>query len=156
MNIFLGLPIPVQNIQVLQDLLIQEHPAWQNNSAIRWTAEANHHLTVHFFGQIEPDLLKDFIEHLSGYIESIHEFSITISKIDNFPKEKADLIAGYVHLSARLAKLYHQVQQAVADHHFPVEQRPYLPHITLCRGKRRNVLTMNPLVLAEYSIAVST
>lgn len=156
MNVFLGLPIPAEAIHTFKDLLVQAHPQWQDHSAIRWTPDNHHHLTLHFFGPIDPDSLSEWTANLSHYIQSIQSFSIRINKLYNFPKENSDLVAAYVHLDTALAQLYHQVQQAVQDYQFPTETRVYFPHITLCRAKRRRVLTMQPILLPDYPITIST
>lgn len=156
MNVFLGLPIPASDSQWLTSVLLQAYPQWRRHSDIRWTVEPNHHLTLHFFGAIDPDSLAELIAHLSSYIHSFLPITVKISQLFNFPKPQASLIAAYVQLSPPLAKLYRQIVQAVRDHQFPMESRVYLPHITLCRAKRRHVLTMEPLILPDYAITLTT
>lgn len=155
MNLFLGIPIPAWDIKTLIEMILAEHPDWQTHPAIRWTSESDHHLTVHFFGAIDPGLLGDFIADLDGYIRTVSAFSIKINQLSNFPKANSDLIAAYVELSNPLAKLHQQVEQAVADHQFPTENRAYSPHITLCRGKRRQVLKMEPIVVPNHPINIT-
>ena len=156
MNIFLGIPIPAQTMQLCTDQLGQIYPHWFTHSAVRWTTAGHHHLTLHFFGPIDPDLLMTLIANLDNYIRDIKNFSIEINKLYNFPKENSDLIAAYVTLSPVLAKLYHQIQIAVTDYGFPTEARAYLPHITLCRSKRRNFVKMEPVFVSDCQIPVST
>jgi|GEM_PF-6002671 len=154
MNVFFGLPIPLAEIHLFKNMLIKEHPQWENHSAIRWTTENNHHLTLHFFGPIDPNQLSELRADLDNYLRSVYVFTIKINKLHNFPKEKSDLVAAYVQLSAPLAKLYRQLEMAVKDHQFPVEERAFSPHITLCRAKRRRVLTMDPIYLPDYPIPI--
>jgi RNA 2',3'-cyclic 3'-phosphodiesterase len=153
-NIFLGLPVAADHSELLLNLLLQAHPHWQNHPAIRWSAVGNHHLTMHFFGPIDPDLLSDFAANLDKYIKHGEKFYIIINELYNFPNENSKLIAAHAQLSSPLAELYHQVQRAVQDHGFPVEDRPFLPHITLCRANRRNVLRMDPIILPEHIIPI--
>src|SRR3979409_2594624 len=98
-NIFFGLPISEATANFLLDILYQQYPEWQNNSAMRWTALGNHHITVHFFGVIAPERLSELINDMDKYIKSTHPFSNLINKIDNFPKQKTELIAAYPTLS---------------------------------------------------------
>lgn len=154
-NIFLGLPIPATDGELLLNLLWEAHPHWRNHPAIRWSGLANHHCTLHFFGPIRLELLSDLINALGDYIKYCNSFSIRIIKLHNFPKLNSDLIAAYAHLSSPLANLHQQIQQAVKNHGFPVEERPFLPHITLCRAKRRNILHMDPILLPNHAIKIS-
>jgi RNA 2',3'-cyclic 3'-phosphodiesterase len=156
MNIFLGLPLPEESVDLLINSLLQEHPSWQNHKNIRWTLQASHHVTVHFFGTVLVEDLKGFINTLSDFIINFSKFQVEIIKIDNFPKKQSDLVAGYIRLSSSLAQLYNQVEQAVERHHFAKEQRPYLPHITLCRSKKKHFLRMEPILLADFQAPISS
>ncbi len=156
MNIFLGFPILAADIHTLNTLLLQEHPHWESHSAIRWTPEENHHLTMHFFGPIDPITLNELTAGLDKYLRNSNEFKIKINKLYNFPKVNSDLVAAYVELTNPLARLYSEVQLAVKNFGFTPEERPYFPHITLCRSRRRHVLKMNPILLADYPINLST
>lgn len=155
MNVFLGAPIAEQDIEILNNLIWQAHPQWQKHPHIRWTAPQNHHLTLHFFGQILPASLNGWLSLVSQELKSIGGFSIKIQKINNFPKSNSDLIAAYVELNSALANLYNRVEQSVLVHDFPVEDRPYLPHITLCRSKQRHILTMSPIIIADFKMEIN-
>lgn len=158
MNIFLGLPITADHSQLLLNLLLQAHPHWQKHPAISWTPAGDHHLTMHFFGPMDPHLLSNFTANLDTYTQHRnHEnyLFIKINRLHNFPNSNSKLIAAYAQLSLPLAKLYRQVQKAVQDHGFPIEERPFLPHITLCRAKRRNVLRMDPIILPNQIIPIT-
>jgi RNA 2',3'-cyclic 3'-phosphodiesterase len=155
MNLFLGFPIPAADIHTLTRLLLQEHPHWENHPHIRWTLEQNHHLTVHFFGPLEPALLSNFIINLENYLNDKNNFIIKINKLYNFPKANSELLAAYIEPSIELLELYTQVQKAVVEHGFTPEPRKFFPHITLCRAKCRGVLVMEPLMVADYPITLS-
>jgi RNA 2',3'-cyclic 3'-phosphodiesterase len=155
MNIFLGVPVPAVDIHLLMEMLYQEYPHWRDHPAIRWTEDEHHHLTLHFFGAIDPALLSEWIADLDRYLSAIHCLTITVNRLDNFPKPDSDLLAAHVHLSSALAKLYRQVQQSVQDHQFPTESRAYSPHITLCRAKRRHFLRMTPIIVPDHSLSVT-
>lgn len=155
MNVFLGAFIPEQDMETLNNFILQAHPSWQKHKHIRWTASFNHHLTLHFFGKILPADLKAWLASIGQELKAIKGFSINILKISHFPKPDSDLVAAYVELNSALAHLYHRVEQSVRQHGFPVEERPYLPHITLCRSKRRHVLRMSSIIIADFKVEIT-
>lgn len=155
MNLFLGVPIPADVIQILVNMLIFEHPHWQNHADIRWTADQNQHLTLHFFGALDPRVLSNLTAGLENHLKDIRNFSIKINKLYNFPKANSNLIAAYLELSNPLALLYSRLQRAVSEFGFNPESRPYLPHVTLCRSRRQGVLRMEPMITPEYPVIVS-
>ncbi|MBS0350753.1 MAG: RNA 2',3'-cyclic phosphodiesterase [Proteobacteria bacterium] len=156
MNIFLGLPLPEEFRHLLIDFLLQKHPSWKDHRDIRWTLPASHHITLHFFGAVAVLDLKDLITALADSLLNFPSFQVAMTKIDNFPEKKSNLVASYTRLSANLAQLYHLIEQTVAQHHFPKEQRPYLPHVTLCRSRKNNLLTMEPIFLADILVPISS
>ena len=81
MNIFLGFPIPAADIHTFNTLILQEHPHWDSHSVIRWTSEENHHLTVHFFGAIDPRTLNELTAGLEKYLQNSNEFIIKINTL---------------------------------------------------------------------------
>ncbi len=153
MNIFFGLPIPPSKSDVLTNMVLQQHPHWQKHHSIRWTPDINCHLTIHFFGEIKPELLTELSQNLIHYLSKIVNFSIKITKLYNFPKPNSDLVAAYVYLNQPLAHLYHQLQRAVEDYGFVPESRVFAPHITLCRAKK-HILKMEPIIVPDFSIQI--
>jgi 2'-5' RNA ligase len=154
MNIFLGAPISEEDSETLNHIILKEHPHWQKHHDIHWTAAAHHHLTLHFFGPIDPQLLTDWVSQINLDLKLISAFSIKIKKINNFPKASSNLVAAYVELSSELSHLYNLVERSVREQNLPVEDRAYLPHITLCRAKRRHILSMTPILVADFKIEV--
>jgi 2'-5' RNA ligase len=148
-NLFLGIPISHElSIHFIQ-LIIKNYPNWQNHSALRWTSSENQHLTLHFFGSLDLERLHDFRQDLPNYLKECQRFTVLANQLFNFPKTKSDLLAAYVELSTSLAQLYQVVQKAVSAHQLPMENRPYFPHITLCRSRRPGLLKMQPIQIHE-------
>ncbi len=156
MNIFLGLPVSVQTGQIFRTKVIENNPQWKDQRKIRWTLADNYHLTMHFFGPIKFESLSTLSMGLSQYIQTIKCFTVNIIKLHNFPRESSKLIAAYIQLNPSLNELYNSIQQAVKDYEFPVEERAFSPHITLCRANRSDILQMQPLILENFTIKISS
>ncbi len=149
MNIFLGVPISEQISLHWNQLIYELHPNWQNHSALNWTAAQNHHLTLHFFGAIDLKKLDNFRENLPTYLKECQKFIVFSNQVSNFPKARANLLAAYVELSLPLAQLYQLIQKAVMKYQLPTETRPYFPHVTLLRSKRKGLLDMQPILVRD-------
>ncbi len=151
-NVFLGLPIPTEIIESCLMTIFNKYPHWQTHASLHWTHLGHHHLTLHFFGVINIELLSVFINDLDNDLHNFKKFSFKIKKLDVFPNANSKILAAYVSLSSPLAQFYQILQKAVSDHQFPCEQRPYLPHITLCRAKRSGILTTEPFYLDNCTV----
>lgn len=149
MNTFLAIPIPKSITLHWIQLIHQSYPEWIQHPHLNWTSVENIHMTLHFFGPLEIYKLDAFRSDLPNYLKPYKKFTISSLQLFNFPKSQSDLLAAYVELSNELAKLYQTLQTAVQAHSFPIENRPYLPHITLCRSRRARLLKMQPIVVKD-------
>ncbi len=148
-NIFLAIHIPKSITSHWIRLVHKSYPDWTHHPHLNWAAVENIHMTLHFFGPLEIHKLDGFRNDLPHYLKYYKKFTLSSLQLFNFPKPKSDLLAAYVELSNDLAKLYQTLQTAVQEHGFPTENRPYLPHITLCRSRRPKLLKMQPIVIKD-------
>ncbi|NGX58496.1 MAG: RNA 2',3'-cyclic phosphodiesterase [Chlamydiae bacterium] len=103
----------------------------------RIVQEKDRHITLAFLGNIE---FEPFMEHLKKIPKP--EFSVGFTGVFNhchfFPKKKPHVVAWEVDLQKRQKELlkYHQaIEHWLQEGHYPVDDRPYLPHVTVSRGK---------------------
>lgn len=89
------------------------------------------HLTLSFVGDTSPDRLND----LMAIGAKIHQsaFHFLINKVSYFEKSKVAW-AGTKHVPSELTKLQGAIHGLVAKAGFPVDPRPFRPHITLIRN----------------------
>jgi RNA 2',3'-cyclic 3'-phosphodiesterase len=92
--------------------------------------EDNVHATVAFLGQVEPDRV-DALCALAERIDS-RPFDIVLARIGSFRKAKVAWIGPHA-TPAQLAALHACLTALLAEAGFPVEERPYHPHLTLAR-----------------------
>lgn len=154
-NIFLGLPIPATISESLLAVIFAKHSHWRDHSDLRWTHVGDHHLTLHFFGAMPMEILAPFIAHLGNYLQNFKKFQLKINKIGCFPNVDSKILAAFVNLLLEVENLYQKIQQAVADHEFPRQARSYLPHITLCRARKRGILTMEEHFFEDFTVTVT-
>lgn len=101
----------------------------------RWTRPEGIHLTLKFLGQIsdrQASELKDALRRM----EQFEKFTVRVQGFGFFPGAKRPRVfwAG-LEAPPALARLAAQVENALAPHGFPPENRPFKPHLTLARFK---------------------
>ncbi len=153
MNIFLGLPISQHVVDELVQITLKNYPHLRVHPAVRWTLADNNHITMHFFGPIPLDKIAPVISALTRELQSVTAFSVQLEQIAPFPKPNAKLIAAYVKLNPPLTKLYQMIEKVIVESQFSAEDRPYLPHITLCR-MRKSLGLLEGIILPDFSIDI--
>lgn len=97
-----------------------------------WTHPSDYHITLKFLGAVEErklSNLKDKLKKVDGA-----PFHVNIGGLSSFgdPKQPRVLWAG-VDGSDALEKLQKDIEEQCAYVDFPVEKRPFRPHITLAK-----------------------
>lgn len=145
------LAIPLQEIfpQAIEKLL---HPLDREIPGVRWTEPRQVHLTLHFFGLVaanEIALIHAFSKKVASLFSPLR---LMLGPIGAFPNlERPDLLwLGVGEPTGRLLSLQKAIQGEARTLGFRTETRPFLPHATIGRVKRKNVdlkplLTRTPL-----------
>ena len=102
---------------------------------VGWEREEKLHLTLKFFGGVEPERLPALSDALARAAASARPFSPSLEQTGVFPTpaRPSVLWLGLVNHSGELARLYGRLEDECADAGFPREQRPFRPHVTLAR-----------------------
>lgn len=95
----------------------------------RLTRRENLHLTLVFLGEIQGE------EKVWASMERIRTgpFSLEIRDLGKFRRDEGDLYWAGITPSRELQNLYLELRNALVDQGFPIEDRPYRPHLTLAR-----------------------
>jgi RNA 2',3'-cyclic 3'-phosphodiesterase len=93
------------------------------------------HLTLHFFEDLSEDRVPVVVEALAEAAGPIPPFDLEIRGVGAFPTPQRPRVvwAGVGEGSAMLVSLANRVRQGLASRGFPVEARPFVPHLTLAR-----------------------
>lgn len=133
--------IPVSNHLQLALSRVKPH----SSAGMRWVAPKNLHLTIRFLGEISEEQLGRVFSAVSQAArEGPGPFTLHVEGIGAFPStNQARVIwAGVSGDHKPLTQLYERVQARLHDVGFPVEKRPFRPHITLAR--LRNPAPLSP------------
>ena len=130
---FIALSVPPEAQQSLE-------PAVQQLSAVapgavRWVALDGLHLTLKFLGNIEAGRVDGIVQGMQRACGEIAPFKLTLADLGVFPNPSRPRVvwAGVQGDLQPLVKLQTGIETHLASLGFPLEKRPFTPHLTLGR-----------------------
>lgn len=126
------------NVQERIQKQIQELQAAVPDNKASWSRTENIHLTVKFFGNVQPKKIVRISEAASRVVDQLSKFEIEIGKTGAFPKvsQPRVLWIGVEDPTAELARLYQLFETECAMEGFDRETRDFRPHLTIARLRR--------------------
>ena len=103
------------------------------SEAGRYTPSENLHMTLQFLGEIPPERVKALKEILLSAARSCGPFALTLDDygwLAGKGKERLWYLTGS---SPEAARLSHTLGQLLTESGFAVENRAFVPHVTLVR-----------------------
>lgn len=130
MRLFIAIEIP-ENIRAGFASLLKEFRAIAPQ--LKWVRAENLHVTLKFLGETNPAKL-DALQTVLSAVRSPEPVNLEFRGLGFFPNEKRPRVfwAG-MEASPNLKTLAADIDQAVHRLGFPLEQRPFAPHLTLAR-----------------------
>jgi len=100
-----------------------------------WVKPGNIHLTLKFLGDTDPDRISGIQNKLTETLAPFEPFRLSLDSAGVFPDTKNPRIlwVGLKDGDGTLKVLQTAIEKALESVGFPVEQRPYSPHLTLAR-----------------------
>ena len=105
---------------------------------ISWQRNDQHHLTVYFVGEMEPEQISQMHEDLNKINLTGFSRTIDLTEISFFPNEESQVLSAIVKPSSHLKTLREKVERIVVNIGFGTELKDYRPHITLGRFKEKD------------------
>ena len=120
---------------------------------VRWVRPENLHVTLQFLGEVEDRELNDVCRGASRAAANVSAFSCDCGSVGAFPdlQRPATVWIG-AKADSGMGSLHEQVETAMAELGFPRERRPFKPHITLGRIRRRGGNQKLTELLDELSV----
>ena len=108
-------------------------------NGVKWVSMENLHITLKFLGEIDNKQLQDVKSVIKEVASDEKAFSIKGGYLGAFPSlEKARVVFfGLESGKAEVMRLFDKLEHKLAKNGFLREQKPYHPHITIGRAKRR-------------------
>ena len=135
---FIALPLSstiVEKLADVQRILRRGSP----ERAVIWVKPANVHLTLFFLGDILPSRQRPIETALSIVARNVRPFVVTVAGLGAFPNANRPRViwVGLEEPTGQLALLHRAVNEAMESVGFQPEKRPFSPHLTLGRIRRR-------------------
>ncbi len=130
MRLFIAIEIP-ERIRAAFASLLKEFRLLAPQ--LKWVRPENLHVTLKFLGETDSTKLGPLQNALSA-VRSAEPVNLEFLGLGFFPNEKRPRVfwAG-MQASANLKTLAADIDQAVHNLGFPLEERPFAPHLTLAR-----------------------
>jgi len=137
---FFAIPFAAKTCSSIADLqkeISEELPGLQ------LTPRNNLHLTLHFFGNITEENLETAAEIVVSIGSLFIPFTLTLNELGAFPSTTRPRIVWLGTECPRLMELQYALQTRLQAARFPIEDRPFKPHITIGRSKqqKRHILS---------------
>lgn len=150
---FFGLPIASSvKEQLLQDASTQLSHV--NEQDLRWLNSDFWHITVKFFGSIEPEALSTVSKALKELVNKTACFNLSIKKIAKFPGLSSNTVAAFVKPNLVLHDFHIHLDSAGEKMGIRRELRRYKPHITLAKFKS-NRYSIEPVKYTNFLLPVN-
>ncbi len=110
---------------------------WEKLDALRWTEPAAWHVTLAFLGSVRAGRVPELVDRLNLVAAQHSPMSLVTGDLGAFPSPARARVAWYGvdDADGRMARLAADVSLALA----PDDAKPYRPHLTLARARRRPV-----------------
>lgn len=101
---------------------------------VRWVPSPNLHLTLKFIGNIAASHVEFLKQMLTQTAESHPVFDLQIGGIGSFPNSKRPHVIWVgIHAPAKFSSLQKSIEIGATRLGYEKEERPFSPHLTLCR-----------------------
>jgi len=145
MRLFAAIPVTGSALEDMSHLLgdLRREP-WP----VRWVGPDGLHVTLKFFGEVDPRGLTPIEEALRGAVEGVPPMAMTLTELSAFPDQGRPRVI-WVGLEGPvgLELLADRVERRCAVLGYPPEGRPFRPHVTL--GRVRTGARLRPEVMAR-------
>lgn len=143
--LFFGLPLSLETcheLAVVQETLKKQF----KHSEIKWAPIKDCHITLHFLGDTDFEIVPKLIERINKR-EMPKPFEIRLKSVDAFPSKKdPKILIVKTDLHPSFFGLYKRLGDILAGLAFNVDERPFVPHITLGRIIKRSEVLKPELV----------
>ena len=137
-RIFIALTPQKEFNKRIVELKSEQDKFTYKKTEVNWSKNDQHHITVNFIGQMEPEQKQEMFEGLTDYSYPNKSLPIELSHLSYFPNENGQVLVANISLTPRLQKLFNEVEAIVARIGFGMALKTFRPHITLARFKDKS------------------
>lgn len=134
---FFAIPLARETKDLICSEILPNLQQQAGKSTIRWTRRENLHITLQFQASISFLDIAKMIKNVQQELETIPPFEIEWGSLHFFPSEThPKIISLSMGPENPLQQLAQKVGAGIQTTGYPIETRPYRPHLTLCRLDR--------------------
>ena len=136
-RIFIALTSNPEFNKVICELKEDQKKFLIRNHKVNWSKDNQHHITINFIGSMEPEQKEELFANIENR-SAFKNLPVEINSLSYFPNEDGQVVVANITPTARLQKLFDDVERVVARIGFGMALRTFRPHITLARFKNKN------------------
>ena len=137
-RLFLGVRLPQEVIDLLTTV---QHAAKTRDTGnvLRWVRPENFHVTLHFLGDTEEELVPEVIAATGGAVSALTRGTTHLARPGAFPSARRPRVlwVGIEDEAEILAGLSRALSHPLEELGFDLDTRPYHPHITVGYARKR-------------------
>lgn len=138
---------PLQKVLHKISLALQKK---ENCAQVRWIPVENFHITLRFLGERTPEKVEEVKSMMGSALENVSIFNVEPGKIILFPPHThPHIIAQTFLITAELANIVQIIEKTVNQCGFALEERAFLPHVTLGRFQGHYELDLSAVATPE-------
>jgi len=150
-KIFISINIPDK----IKTKLIKTTQKWQN-LPVKWTKEANLHITLLFLGHVDEESLIEICQKVREVASSEDVFDIEFDEIELFPSPgEPRMVALTGQHNKQLLAIHEKIEKELNI--FTSSKKTFRPHITLGKGRKYKweALENKPSIKEKYPLTVT-
>jgi 2'-5' RNA ligase len=134
MRLFIAINFPAD---VRTELWNATSPLRESSLPVRWVGESEFHLTLKFLGETKEDLVGGVVSAIRESVRGTKSFVLPVGGFGAFPSlERPRVFWVGCDGVPSLELIQHGLELGTERVGFPVEGRPFRPHLTLGRVKK--------------------
>ncbi len=134
MRLFVAVNLPTQVRQLAWQAAA---PLRSRGYPVKWVNSEALHFTLKFLGEVEPQRQAAIMQALESAVAGNSRFRVSVGGCGAFPNARRPRVVWIgCEAVAPFELIQHRVEQEMSELGFPVEGRPFRPHLTLGRVKR--------------------
>lgn len=136
---FVAVNLSLQSLRAIAEMQRELRSELKRTGAsVRWVPSANMHQTVKFLGDVDVELTEGIAAALKSVAADVAPFRLEAFGFGAFPNPGRPRViwVGIKDPAGGLLRLHQGVEAALEVIGFPMENRPFRPHVTLGRVKR--------------------
>jgi 2'-5' RNA ligase len=116
-----------------------------------WVRPEGTHLTLKFLGEIEKDKVKEITAVVAQVAEIHRAFDIDVKTVGTFGRPTKVLWVGVNDRENKLIALQKDLEEGMSRAGYPIEERQFSGHLTLCRVKLLKAAKRIDAVLDQFA-----